>query len=115
MIENIWIVIADSDDINYTDQCGTPTSGKNYVNVYSTYPIEYYDGYWHMMNYYNDRYDNIIDNISVLKYYSQSAEAYKEIYGTKDLINYHDFYGYNQEIYNEQNLHRILSGVCQLE
>jgi len=88
------LVIADSDSYN-SDGVRITSSKYNderaYKNTYTVYPLKYYDGYWHMMNYYEgDKYDNIIDEIDYLKYYSDNTKYKVEQYGTKDLINYPD-------------------------
>jgi len=88
------IVLIDSDSYN-SDGSIIVSSKDNderaYKNTYTTYPLRYYDGYWHLMNYYRgDKYDTILDQIDVLKYYSDNTKNKVEQGGTKDLVNYAD-------------------------
>lgn len=107
------ITIADSDSYNG----GFPGYSefgdrRTYINTYSTYPIEFYDGYWHMMNFCDDSYDTKIDDLIFLKYYSDNTKNKIEKDGTKDLINFYDLYpGYERTF--KDNISEIVDTVYQ--
>jgi len=87
------ITIVDSDDFNHTGWPSEAASDRrNYKNTYATYPIEYYDGCWHIMNYYTgNKWDAVIDDIVLLKYYDENTKYKIETEGTKDLGTDFDF------------------------
>lgn len=90
------ITIADSDTYFLEDESKEKaTSRKDYLNVYTTYPVKYYDGNWHLMNYADDRYDNIIEDLITLKYYSENTKYKIEEDGTLDPEHDYDFFIYN--------------------
>ena len=110
------ITIADSDSYDG----GTPNYSKDndrtsYLNMYNTYPIEYYDGCWHIMNYSSNEWDNIIDGISTLKYYSDSTKDNKDMYGTHDVVNYPDFKIFSQNVFQDYNYDQYCQSVYQGE
>jgi len=102
------ITIADSDNYNGDNEYTYSSSNNrsDYANSYSTYPIEYFDGKWHIMNLLK-RYDTVIDELDVLKYYSDNIP--KEDGGTLDLFNYFDMYGYGNHLYKYDYFEEVRS------
>ena len=107
------ITIADSDSYNggFPGYSGD-TDRRSYQNMYTTYPIEFYDGTWHMMNFCDDSYDTKIDDLIVLKYYSDSTKNKLEQGGTKDLVNFYDFYPSYERTFKD-NIGEIVETVYQ--
>lgn len=96
------ITIADSDTYDLGNgEPDTPASNRSsYKNTYTTYPVEFYDGYWHIMNYYKGNgYDNIIDELVLLKYYSDNTKDKTEQGGTTNIDLDYDFYSYGNTLY----------------
>jgi len=86
------ITIADSDSYNNYGEPDTPASKRSdYINTYNTYPVEYYDGRWHIMNCVGNGCDTIIDDLDILKYYSDNTKNKFEQGGSLDLKNDYDF------------------------
>lgn len=110
------ITIADSDSYNgETPNYSKDNDRTSYPNTYNTYPIEYYDGCWHIMNYLSNEWDNIIDGISTLKYYSDSTKDNKDMYGTHDVVNYPDFKIFFQNVFQDYNYNQYCQSVYQGE
>lgn len=97
------ITIADSDSYNSE---GFPGYSKDnnrtsYKNAYTTYPVKYYDGNWHLMNFVDDSCDTILDNIFTLKYYSDNTKNMVDIGGTHNVANDIDLVIFNQILFQD--------------
>lgn len=109
------ITIADSDSYNIVSRdpyYSEYYSRKDYNNMYTTYPIKFFDGEWHLMNFTNDSCDTRIDDLITLKYYGDNTKNNIEQDGTKDLVNYFDFYISNVLTFQD-DIFKIVDTVYQ--
>lgn len=88
------ITIIDSDSYNGGGIPSTPADNRrDYQNSYKTLPLEYHDGHCYVMNYINNKFDVIIDELRVLKYYSDNTkDIIEDEDATLDLVNDYDLF-----------------------